>query len=317
MPQDLSAIARALLPVRVSVLKKGRKDVGADGVVALAVVLRHMAFPERQERQAQFWRKSTAWVSNIFHATLDLLYVHAQQTFRRWPQFHFDSIPQSCEAMAAKSDDLLYVHLLIDGSGLSICRPSGTSVDDQTTQRYYYSGQERCHVMRILGMVSLCGLFVRVFGSYPGSAADGTVYNLEDVEQQLDALHDRAQAAFLHLKSRPMVAGDAGFTASRNIVTPFSFDPTSPAFSVQNVYNLVHSRMRIPNEWGFGRAMNAFQTLQYKMLLKSAWTSPEKQYIIGLFLTNLIVICEGSQTASYFGIAPPTLPEYFRAVLQN
>ncbi len=315
IPQDLERIAKALLPARVFVIRKGRKDVSADGVVALAVVLRHLAFPERQDRQARFWGRSVTWVSRIFHATLNLLYNHAQSAFRHWPRLHFMRIPNACCAMAEKSSDLLFAHLLLDGSGISICRPSGFSEHDNTTQRYYYSGKERCHVIRILGMVSLTGLFVHVFGSFPGSAADETIYRVEDVEQQLDDLHNRAVAAF-NMQRRPMVAGDGGFTASRNIVTPFAFDPNAPVFSAENVYNLVHSKMRIPNEWGFGRVVNAFQTLQFRMLLKAAWTDPDKQYVVGMLMTNFIVICEGSQTQSYFGMHPPSLEEYLQHVLE-
>ena len=311
-PQQLDLLARELLPVKVQTFKKGRKDVSAEAVVALAVVLRHLATPERQDRQADFWHKSVAWVSVIFHATMDLLYARAQAAFRQWPQFHFDEIPRLCDAMLEKSGNLLYAHSLLDGSGLRVCRPSGDGPTGPV-QQHFYSGKERHHVMRILGLFSLSGMLIRLFGTYPGSAADETIYNMEDVESQLGQFHDLA-SQFLQVRMRPTVIGDSGFTASPNLVTPFSFDPSAPSLSAENVFNMVVSRSRIPNEWGFGRVVNTFQTMQYHSLLKVDWTHPQQQYVLACFFTNFVVIFEGSQTDRYFGVSPPSFEKYIEHI---
>ncbi len=307
-PQQLDMMAKELLPARVQVFGKGRKDVSADGVVALAVVLRHLATPERLDRQAGFWGKSVAWVSKIFHATLDILYIRALSALRRWPQFHFQDIKKLCEVMSERSGNLLYAHSLIDGSGIRICRPSGDGPTGPE-QQHYYSGKERYHVLRILGLFSLTGVMIRLFGIYPGSAADETIFRLDSVEEQLDQLHGFALEMQPSPK-RPTIIGDSGFTASRNIVTPFSFDPASSPFSPENVYNMVLSRCRIPNEWGFGRVVNLFQTLEFTRSQKKGWTDPHKQYVVSCFMTNFVVIFEGSQTSSYFGLSPPSFDEY-------
>jgi hypothetical protein len=311
-PRDLDIIARALLPEKVVAYRNGEKQCAAHGVVALGVVLRHLAFPERQDRQAEFWGRSPAWVSSIFHATLELLYEHAQRSFRRWNPHHFGAIPRYCEAMAAKSDGLVFAHALLDGSGLCICRPSTNSGADQ---QQYYSGNERCHVMRILGLVSLSGLFVRIFGSYPGSASDESIYRLEDLEQQLDQLHDRAVASF-DMAKRPQIATDSGLPSSKNVATPFGFDPNASSMSYEHIYGVIHSRVRVPNEWGFGRVVNLFQTLQFKPGLKTGWTEPQKQYLVGLLMTNCVVCCEGSQTEKYFGVLALALEAYLSEVTQ-
>ncbi len=311
-PRDLDIIAKALLPDKVVSYRDGKKHCSADGVVALGVVLRHLAFPERQDRQAKFWGRSTGWVSSIFHRTLDLLYDHAQRIFRRWNQQHFNSIPQYCNAVAAKSHNLVYVHALLDGSGLCICRPSTNNGADQ---QQYYSGNERCHVMRILGLVSLSGMFVRIFGIYPGSASDESIYRLEDLETQLEDLHDLAVANF-GMARRPQIGTDSGLPSTKNMATPFGFDPNASDMSYEHIYGVIHSRMRVPNEWGFGRVVNLFQTLQFKLMLKAGWTDPHKQYIVGLFLTNLVGCCEGSQAEKYFGVSAPTLDAYLEEVLK-
>jgi hypothetical protein len=214
--------------------------------------------------------------------------------------------------MSEKSEGLVFAHSLLDGSGLCICRPS---TNDGQDQQQYYSGNERCHVMRILGLVSLSGLFVRVFGSYPGSASDESIYRLEDLEMQLEDLHSRAVAAF-DMHKRPQIATDSGLPSSRNVVTPFGFDASASDMTYEHIYGVMHSRIRVPNEWGFGRVVNLFQTLQFKPGLKTGWTEPHMQYLVGLLMTNCVVCCEGSQTEKYFGVAAISLQSYLNEVMQ-
>lgn len=308
-PERLDKLAALLLPPIVQTYNsKGQKDVSAQATVALAVVLRHLAFPERQDRQAAFWRKSTAWVSLIFHATLDLLYDRAILALRRWPDFHLLAVPRLCAVMFEKSSGVLFSHALLDGSGLQICRPSGDGATG-AEQQAYYSGHKRSHNLRILGLFSLSGTLIRLFGTYPGSAADETIFRLDNVEEQLQSFHNIAMGNF-QMRKRPTVIGDSGFSLSEDVVTPFSFNPDAEKSSPERMFNLILSRCRIPNEWGFGRVVNLFQGLEFTRALKKDWTSPDKQYVTSCFLTNFVIIFEGSQTSEYFGMPPPSFEEY-------
>ncbi len=78
-PVDLDLLARYLLPAGNVVFRNdtGIAQVKATSLVALCVVLRHLASPEKISRQATFWARSTGWVSQVYHATLDLLYAVA------------------------------------------------------------------------------------------------------------------------------------------------------------------------------------------------------------------------------------------------
>ncbi len=105
-----------------------------------------------------------------------------------------------------------------------------------------------------------------VAGSYAGSAADETIYRLEDMETQLDELHNRAVAAF-QMPMRPRIATDSGLPTTVNVATPFEYDPDANDMTFETIYSIVHSRMRVPNEWGFGRVVNLFQCLQHKLAL--------------------------------------------------
>lgn len=274
-------------------------------------MLRHLKYPERQDRQACFWGRSASWVSKIFHATLTILYSIAQRAFRRWPPFHLRSMKEYCERMSFLTRGLIYAHALLDGSGLLVCRPT-----DEKAQQSHYSGCERAHVIRLLALVGLSGLFIRVFGVFPGSASDEAIFNAEELDTQLETLHDWAVDE-LDFNRRPTVASDAGFSASKDLKTPFAFDPDAPEFSVESVYNLIHSRMRVPNEWGFGRNVNTFQSLGFRSILKTGWTRPQMQYIVSMMFTNLVVVCEGSQTEMYFGVKGPDLNEYLDYLTSN
>jgi hypothetical protein len=217
--------------------------------------------------------------------------------------------------MSEKSSGFLFAHSLIDGSGLHICRPSRDGARG-AEQQHFYSGKEGYHVVRILGLFSLTGLIIRLFGSYPGSAADETIYRTEDVEEQVGRLHDFAVEQH-GLKCRPKIVADSGFCASENVVTPFSFDPNAPVFSAENVFNTVLSRCRIPNEWGFGRVVNLFQTLEFVRALKSDWTEPEKQYVVGCFFSNFVTVFEGSQASSYFSVPLPSFAELIEHIKRS
>ena len=150
-PREIEEIARALLPEKVAARdRNGHIIVSTDNVIALGVVLYHLATPSRQDRQASFWGRSVSWVSQIFHATLDILFDIAMVVFRRWPESHLKRVKIFCDAMYDKSRQILHAHALMDGSGLFVCRPSR-----ENTQQHYYSGAEGGHVLRIVAVLSL------------------------------------------------------------------------------------------------------------------------------------------------------------------
>ena len=308
-PREIAEIAHALLPEKVAARdRNGHIIVSTDNVVALGVVLYHLATPSRQDRQATFWGRSVSWVSQIFHATLDILYDTAMVVFRRWPETHLSRVEEYCNAMSRKSRTLLHAHALMDGSGLFVCRPSR-----ENTQQHYYSGAEGGHVLRIVAVLSLSGMFVRIFGPYAGSASDACVTTMERLEEQLTEFHAAAARRHPAMTELPKVLGDAGFSWSENVTTPFSRDRQT-RYAPENVFNMILSRCRVPVEWGFGRMLNLFRTLQLRDNLKVDWTAAKKQYIVAILLTNLSNCCSPAQVSQYYDCAPPTLTEYLSEV---
>lgn len=309
---DLQTIARALLPERVVAYRlvggKRRKQCAADRLTALCVLLRHLATPERQDRQAVFFGRSTSWVSQIFHATLDIFYQKALFALRRWSQGYDALVPHFCNAMQEKSFGAFFAHALMDGSGIRVCRPV------QQQDHFYNTGLESAHTLRIIALVRLDGVFERVLGPYPGSASDAAIVNSEGFERQLDLLHGHVHEQY-NCDMRPTILSDAGFPESPNIWTPYKVMDRLNQRADEALFNRLLSHCRVPNEWSFGRIVNTFRTLTLQSVMMVEWTEPEKQYIVSMFLTNLVVCAEGSEIANYYGLQPPDLVDYLNKAL--
>jgi len=79
---------------------------------------------------------------------------------------------------------------------------------------------------------------------------------------------------------------------------------------------LAHSTLAISN---FGRVIstykvtsNSFKSLDYKKNLKIDLSSVGKMFVVSALLRNAITCLYGNETSDYFGIAPPTLEQYFQ-----
>jgi hypothetical protein len=141
---------------------------------------------------------------------------------------------------------------------------------------------------------------------------------VEDVEARLDILFDAAMQHYGNgLRQRPQCLGDSGLVVSQNIMTPFGYDPNAAADDALRIHDQILSMCHVPNEWGFGRVVNSFQTLQFKRLLLTSWTKPEQSYLVAILLINLLVCHYGAQHECYFGISAPDFEEYLNEITHN
>ena len=280
----------------------------ADGNLALCVVLYHLATPSRQDRQAAFFGKSSAWVSQVYSSAIRILHAIARRHFGQWSADLPMVIPKFVNAMSNQSGGVLQnVWGLADGSKIKISRPSAG-------QDIAYNGFEKAHVLRLLGVVRLDGLFERVYGPIPGSATDMTIFNHYHVEDELERLHSRRENPLANI-GRVKVFGDSGFSHSINMEIPHAHALAQAAPAMQlRAFNLITARARIPNEWSFGRVVNTFRTLEVRSALKIHWTQPEKAYLVAMLLTNFVVCRDGAQHEEYFGVAAPSFEEYLDEV---
>ena len=108
---------------------------------------------------------------------------------------------------------------------------------------------------------------------------------------------------------RPMcIYGDMVYPLRVQLQTPFR-PPLAPPMQE---YNESMSSVRITVEWLFSDITNSFKFLDFKKNLKIGLSSVGKMYIVSALLRNAITCLYGNETSDYFGIAPPTLEEYFQ-----
>ena len=77
-------------------------------------------------------------------------------------------------------------------------------------------------------------------------------------------------------------------------------------------YNHEFASVRESVEWGFGKQYALWPFLDFEKLNRSQQTPTERDYMVGMWLTNCHTCCYGSLTSSYFDCDPPTLEEYLQ-----
>lgn len=253
---DIIEVAEALLPEKIT----GPDRHCANRVVALCVVLRTLAYPEKQNRTAALFGHGTAWVSSILHATLHILAQKATRAFNGFSPDLAQKIPSMVQAVFERFG--LHAWAFADGTKVMIPRPS-------IQQRRFYNGYEGTHVLRSLVLVRADGLIELAFGPYPGANGDSGLYSFENVEAMLQHLHDQVLLAN-PMMSRPYILSDGAFQTTINNVTPYSFDPTNMRMR-DRIFNVLHSSARIGAEWGFGRMKITWRSLNLEETMRLLW----------------------------------------------
>ena len=72
------------------------------------------------------------------------------------------------------------------------------------------------------------------------------------------------------------------------------------------------SSVQVAVEWVFGDITSYFAFLNFKYNLKIGLSPVGKIYALRALLRNALTCLHGSTTTSFFGLAPPTLQEYFQ-----
>jgi hypothetical protein len=129
-PDEIAEIAAALLPPKVRT--SGRHT--CERTVALCVVLRTLAYPERLDRTAAWFGQSKSWTSSVFNATLALLYTKAQMLLRQFSPGLEEEIPEMAATVLEKFGFNAWAFL--DGTKVFIPRPSQSQV---LAQMIWYS----------------------------------------------------------------------------------------------------------------------------------------------------------------------------------
>jgi nuclease HARBI1 len=300
-PATIETCARHLLPEVII----GQGQCKCDRVEALCLLLFRMAYPVRWEDvRVWFGGRSIAWLSNIFHAVLDILHEIAERVLLSLSPRLKDRVVAYAEAM--KRVSTLPAWGALDGDHMDVCRPT-------VGQRAFYSGNGQGHTIRALGIYAPSGLCEMLFGCVPGSASDLNMFNDCDLEARLDAFHDWCESEH---GLETFVIADGIFSTTSNVLTPYTKRSRNgakvPLSVKKRVFGFFLSRGRIGAEWGNKDVLTTFASLVFMPQQQVLHTSPEKCYAVAVLLCNLIKCASRGtqQFETYFGVAPPTLEDY-------
>lgn len=103
--------------------------------------------------------------------------------------------------------------------------------------------------------------------------------------------------------------GDAAYATLSHVGRGFKGGNLTPA---QRAYNGAMSAVRISVEWNYGKIVELFAYVDFRKGLELMLSPIAKYYSVAALLTNAHTTLYGCKTSSYFGMAPPTLEEYFQ-----
>ncbi|RLN60722.1 hypothetical protein BBJ28_00023087 [Nothophytophthora sp. Chile5] len=101
--------------------------------------------------------------------------------------------------------------------------------------------------------------------------------------------------------------GDPAYPLTSWLISPVKQRVLSDA---ESAFNRSMSRSRVTVEWCFGQIVRYWAFLDFKKQHKIFLSPVAKYYLTGTLLTNAITCLHGSQVASFFDCAPPSLEEY-------
>ena len=105
------------------------------------------------------------------------------------------------------------------------------------------------------------------------------------------------------------IYGDPAYPLRRYLQTPYK---NANLNDEDKAFNKSTSSVRVAVQWVFGDITSYFAFLNFKHNLKIRLSPVGKIYVVCALLRNALTCLHGSTTTSFFGIAPPTLQEYFQ-----
>lgn len=105
------------------------------------------------------------------------------------------------------------------------------------------------------------------------------------------------------------IYGDPAYPLRRHLQSPYRHGNLSHD---EQEFNSSMSSVRVAVEWVFGDVTSYFAFLNFKHNLKIGLSHVGKIYSVCALLRNALTCLHGSTTTYFFGLAPPTLQEYFQ-----
>lgn len=258
----------------------------------LCILLRRLAYPNRLADIVQRFGRSKSELSIIANSVQDWVIEHHLHRLQSLSQPWLDH-EQFAAAVLARGAACDNVFAFIDGTLKHTCRP-------RKNQKEVYSGHKRHHGLKYQAVQCPNGLVCHAYGPSLGKVHDSTMYResgLDDLLQQVQGNNGRQLAIF----------GDAAYALRPYLYTPYKGAVLTPA---KQEFNNAMQPVRLCVEWSFDKLTKNFAFTNYYSNQKIFLQQLAKQYLAATLFTNCHTCLYGSQTSTFFDLAPPTLEQY-------
>lgn len=285
------------------------------GEAAFCIMLYRLAYPSRLVTLQDMFGRDYTQISRIFKESINVMFdAHRGKVEGNlfWYYNRFDIYHQSILNKVLNSPHNRYVGFIpeelsnlfgfLDGTGLEIARPGNGA------QNAFWNGYLHGHFLIFQGISFPDGMTV-IEGAFPGYQPDTTVWRDGGLRRELEALMNERIAnnrPRLKIYADKMYANTILITAAHNLR-----NNRGGLAAWQIMQNRVMSDIRVGVEWAFGKIIvrNKFVSFGKSMFIQNSPVS--KYYHIAVLLANAHTCMYGSQQTRYFGVAPPSVEEYF------
>lgn len=269
----------------------------ANRIEGLCVVLKRLAYPCRYSDMIHRFGRAVPELSMITNIVEDFIYLNHRHRVTQWNQrlLSPEKLQTYAEAVRAKGSPLRNCFGFIDGTVRPISRPG-------QNQKVVYNGHKRVHALKFQSVTLPNGLIAHLFGPVEGRRHDAGILRDSHLLGELEG------QAFSPTGEAMCLYGDPAYPHSIHLQGPFKEPHLTPAMKD---FNSAMSSVRTSVEWVFGDVIGSFKFLDFKKNLKIGLSPVAKHYIVSAILRNALTCLYGNNTATYFGLDPPSLEEYF------
>lgn len=268
------------------------------GLEALCIILARFAYPCRYGDLLKMFARSVPQLCLVNLHMMEHIYIGFNHLLRTMdqPWLSPECLQKYANAVHAHGAALQNCWGFVDGTVRPICRP-------MTNQRVMYNGHKRIHALKYQSVIAANGLIANLFGPIEGRRHDSFMLRESGL---LDQLEMRSYDPQRHILC---IYGDPAYPLRPHLQCPFKGGNITVE---QEAYNRSMSSVRVSVEWVFGDIVNRFKYVDFKKNQQVCLSACGKMYLVSGLLTNAHTCLYGNSTASFFGLDPPSLEQYFR-----
>jgi nuclease HARBI1 len=238
-----------------------KKRYRIDPVEATAIMLRRLSTANRLVDLQLEFGKHRSDLSEIFYHALELFYCDFGSNLETWKQSLVSLRARTyAKCVENKGSPLDSVVRFIDGTGVEIARPSGTS------QRASYSGHTRQNCLKFQAISAPGGMVLHLLGPVEGRRHDMFLYN----ESRLDNV---LRSSMVIADRQYYLYGDPAYTLRPYLQVGFKGSALGPD---EVAFNFAMYKVHVTVEWAFRDVKQYFLRI---------WTSRESYACVSHQLT--------------------------------